>query len=67
MLDERLVLAGDVVYELELRSPHDWRLACRRGGRLLAELRSGRAYEFKSVEKLRYDFERQAEDALRRD
>jgi hypothetical protein len=66
MLEERLVLAEAVVYELELRSPRDWRLACRRGARLLVELRSGRDYEFKSVEKLRYDFEREAEDALRR-
>jgi hypothetical protein len=67
MMEERLVLDGDVVYELRLRSPRDWRLACLRGGRLLVELRSGRAYEFTSVEKLRYDFEREAEDALAQD
>jgi hypothetical protein len=65
MLMEQIVLAGGVRYELELRSPSDWRLACRMGDRLLVEYRSGGGYEFKSVEKLRYDFERDAKDALR--
>ena len=65
MFEERFVLAGGVVFELNLQSPASYRLACRKGNRLLVEYSNGRAYEFKSVEKLRYDFERDAEDALR--
>jgi hypothetical protein len=65
MFQERIVLAGDVMFELEFRTPSDYRLACRRGDRLLVEYSNVSAYEFKSVEKLRYDFECDAEDALR--
>ena len=65
MFEERVVLEDGVVFELSFRSRADYRLACLKGGRLLVEYRSGRAYEFKSVEKLRYDFELDAEDALR--
>lgn len=65
MLEERVVLAEGVVLELRFRSHADYRLACRKGARLLVEYRSGRAYAFKSVEKLRYDFERDVEKALR--
>ena len=65
MFEERLLLAGDVMYELAFRSPSDYRLACLKRGRLLVEYRSGGRQPFKSVEKLRYDFERDAEDALR--
>ncbi|HEY8068031.1 MAG TPA: hypothetical protein VIF38_03990 [Burkholderiales bacterium] len=65
MFEERVVLADGVVFEVIFRSPSDYRLACLKGGRLLVEYSSAVAYEFKSVEKLRYDFERDAEDALR--
>jgi len=65
MLEERVVLADGVVLELGFRSQADYRLACRKGARLLVEYRSGRAYAFQSVEKLRYDFERDVEKALR--
>ena len=65
MFEERVVLEDEVVFELSFRSRRDYRLACLKGGRLLVEYRSGKAYEFRSVEKLRYDFERDAEDALR--
>ena len=65
MFEERVVLADGVLFELVFRSPSDYRLACLKGGRLLVEYGSAGAYEFKSVEKLRYDFERDAEDALR--
>ncbi len=54
-----------VVFELLFRSASEYRLACLKGGRVLVEYGSARGYEFKSVEKLRYDFERDAEDALR--
>lgn len=67
MLEERLVLAGGVLIELMFRSTSDYRLACLKEGRVLVEYRSTGSYEFKSVEKLRYDFERDAEDALRQD
>jgi len=65
LYEERVVLADGALLELALRSGADYRLACVKGGRVLVEYRSGGAYEFKSVEKLRYDFERDAEDALR--
>ena len=64
MFEERLVLAGGVLFELMFRSASDYRLACLKEGRVLVEYRSASGYEFKSVEKLRYDFERDAEDAL---
>ena len=65
MYEERLVLGDGVRFELFFRSPADYRLACIRDGRVLVEYGSAGRYEFKSVEKLRYDFERDAEDALR--
>ena len=65
MLEERVVLPDGVLIELIFRSPSDYRLACGKGGRLLVEYGGDRVYEFKSVEKLRYDFERDVEKALR--
>jgi hypothetical protein len=65
MFRELVLLGEDVLIELVFHSPSDYRLACLKGGRLLVEYSSAGAYEFKSVEKLRYDFERDAEDALR--
>jgi hypothetical protein len=67
MFEERVVLEDGVMFELVLHSRTDYRLACLKAGRLLVEYSSAKPYEFKSVEKLRYDFERDAEDALRRD
>jgi hypothetical protein len=65
MLEERVVLADGVQLELAFRSPQDWRLACLREGRVLVEFSSARRHAFPSVEKLRYDFERALQDALR--
>ena len=73
MFEERIVLEDGVLFELLFRSETHYRLACLKGRRLLVEytnrgrtlLGRAAAYEFKSVEKLRYDFERDAEDALR--
>ena len=59
------MLPDGSVIELEFLNEKSYRLACLRAGRPLVEYRSGGAYEFKSVEQLRYDFERDAEDALR--
>ena len=65
MLEARVVLADGVLLELIFHSRSNYRLACRKANRLLVEYSSERAYDFKSVEKLRYDFQRDAEDALR--
>jgi hypothetical protein len=65
MFEERLVMEDGVVYELVFHSPSNFRLACVKGRQLLVEYKSASGYEFKSVEKLRYDFQRDAEDALR--
>jgi hypothetical protein len=77
MFEERAVLPGGEIVELKLLDGTQYRLALRKGKKLLVEYRGGggkhrkavrgreSAYEFKSVEKLRYDFERDAEDALR--
>jgi hypothetical protein len=77
MFEERAVLPGGEIVELKLWNGMQYRLAVRKGTKPLVEYRGsggkhsravrGREspYEFKSVEKLRYDFERDAEDALR--
>jgi hypothetical protein len=65
MFQEHVVLADGVLLELLFVSQASYRLACSKDGRLLAEYSSARRYEFKSVEKLRYDFERAVENALR--
>ena len=65
MFREQVVLDDAVTFELCFRSATDYRLACSRDGLLLVEYSSAGGYEFKSVEKLRYDFERDAEDTLR--
>ena len=66
MFQERLVLEDGVLFELAFHSRTNYRLACLKDGGVLVEYGSGGTYEFKSVEKLRYDFERDAEDALRK-
>jgi hypothetical protein len=65
MFEERLVLAGGYVLEARISAGREFFLSLRKDNTLLVEYRSGDGYEFKSVEKLRYDFERDAEDALR--
>jgi hypothetical protein len=65
MFEERLVMVEGVLYELVFHSPSNFRLACVKGGQLLVEYGNASDYEFKSVENLRYDFQRDAEDALR--
>ena len=64
MFEERLVLPDGVLLELIFKSRSDFRLACRKGNRLLVEYGGKRVYDFKSVEKLRYDFGRDVEKAL---
>jgi hypothetical protein len=65
MFQERMMRDDGVLLELTFRSPSNYRLACRKGRRLLVEYGSASAYQFKSVEKLRYDFQRDVEKALR--
>lgn len=75
MFAERVVLADGTLLEIRLQSAGRYRLALLEQRRPVVEYRNegeghrrrlrGRelGYEFKSVEKLRYDFERDAEDA----
>jgi len=77
MFEERVVLGNGFCMEVVFRSAEDYRLSCRKGNNLLVDYKRdgkrhrmvacGRAsvYEFKSVEKLRYEFERDAQDAQR--
>jgi hypothetical protein len=65
MFAEQFVIQDGVWIELVFHSPSNFRLACVKGRQLLVEYKSASDYEFKSVEKLRYDFQRDAEDALR--
>lgn len=77
MFEERAVLPGGEILELKLSNGMQYSLTVKKGSRSLVEYKGnggkhgrvvrGRAgaCEFKSVEQLRYDFERDAEDALR--
>jgi len=75
MLEERVVLPGGLRIEIVLEARGKYRLACVARGELVVQYSGdgarhrrrvrGResAYEFRSVEQLRYDFERDAADA----
>ena len=72
MFEERFV--GEAgVYLQRILDDLGYSLSLSRGRETLVEYRPGQRvlrgrsapYEFRSVEKLRYDFERDAEDALR--
>ena len=63
MYQERVVLAGGNLLEVVFHSRASYRLTLRKGKRVLVEYSGGKSYEFKSVEKLRYDFERDVESA----
>lgn len=65
MFEERLLLPGGYVMEARIFNGRGYVLSLRKGKTLLVDYRSGGRYAFKSVEKLRYDFERDVEDALR--
>ena len=79
MTEERVLLPGGGVFELKFSDQMHYSLGFRRNQKLLVEYKSngkqyrktlrGREsdYTFKSVEQLRYDFERDAEDAQRQD
>jgi hypothetical protein len=65
MFEERLLLPGGFVLEARILGDRGYVLSLRKGKTLVVEYRSGGRYAFQSVEKLRYDFQRDAEDALR--
>jgi hypothetical protein len=65
MFQERLILPDGFVLEARIFGVRDFFLSLRKGKTLLVEYSGKGGYEFKSVEKLRYDFQRDVEDALR--
>ena len=65
MFEERLLLPEGFVLEARILDGADFVLSLRKGKTVLVEYSSARGHEFKSVEKLRYDFERDVENALR--
>ena len=65
MFEERLLLPDGFVLEARLFDDQEFVLSLRKGKQRLVECSTASRYEFKSVEKLRYDFQRDAEDALR--
>ena len=66
MFEECLLLPDGFVLEARISGAQEFFLSLRKGETVLVEYSDSSGYEFKSVEKLRYDFERDAEDALRR-
>ena len=66
MFEERLLLPEGFVLEARVLDDRRFVLSLRKGETLLVEYCDSGGYAFKSVEKLRYDFERDAENALRR-
>jgi len=62
---EETFIGPDGVLEAKIHDDLTYLLSFRKDGKVLVEYRSAGAYEFKSVEKLRYDFERDVEKALR--
>ncbi len=64
MFEERLLLPDGFVLEARILDGMEFALSLRKGKAVLVEYSNASGYEFKSVEKLRYDFERDVEDAL---
>jgi hypothetical protein len=60
-----LLLPDGFVLEARISADMGFVLSLRKGKSTLVEYSNASGYEFKSVEKLRYDFQRDAEDALR--
>ena len=65
MFKERLLLPEGFVLEARVADDRSFVLSLRKGKTMLVAYRTAGGYEFKSVEKLRYDFQRDAENALR--
>jgi len=62
---EEIMVGPDGVLETRINDDLTYSLSFRKGKNVIVEYSSAGAYEFKSVEKLRYDFERDVEKALR--
>jgi hypothetical protein len=65
MYRERVLLGHGYLLELEFSSAARWKLSFRKGRKRLVEYASDASPEIKSVEQLRYDFERDVENAQR--
>ncbi len=61
---EETFVSGDGVLQARVDDDLSYSLVFRKGGKVLVEYGSASGYDFKSVEKLRYDFERDVEKAL---
>ena len=61
---EELFIGADGVLETRVHDDRTFSLSFRRAGKILVECNSARARDSKSIEKLRYDFERDVEKAL---
>jgi len=66
MYTEQVLLAGGLQLEVAFLGEENWNLSLRKEGKVLVEYSSARPRAFQSVEKLRYDFEKDVEDALRK-
>ena len=66
MFHELLLLPDGFVLEARILDGMEFALSLRKGKTILVEYSNAGSYEFKSVEKLRYDFQRDAEEVLRR-
>ena len=64
MFEERLLLPDDFVLEARILDGMDFVLSLKKGKTTLVEYSNAGGYEFKSVDKLRDDFERDVEKAL---
>jgi hypothetical protein len=65
MFEERLLLPEGFILEARIFDDRSFVLSLRKGKTVLVEYSRSSGYAFQSVEKLRYDFQRDAEDALR--
>ena len=65
MYREQVLLHHGFIVEILLAGERQWSLCLKKGGRVLVRYGSEGRYDFKSVEQLRYDFERDVENAQR--
>ena len=64
MYRETVLLPHGLVLRIAFAGEKRWTLSLAKGRKRLVEYSSETAYDFKSVEQLRYDFERDVESAL---
>ena len=66
MYREQVLLPDGFVLEISFVDRDDWRLTLRKDRKIQLEYKPAKNYAFKSVEQLRYDFEKDVESALRK-